>query len=171
MVLKRISLTLSAAFLMASGMFAGQPEWQDPLVNSVNRAPMHTSYFAYANDEEAASLCPENSSNYMSINGTWKFFWTENADERPTDFWHTDFNDRGWDDMQVPGIWELNGYGDPLYNNIGYAWQYQFRNNPPEVPVENNHVGSYRRTVIVPTGPGNRFSPISAAFPPTCTCG
>lgn len=150
MVLKRISLTLSAAFLMASGMFAGQPEWQDPLVNSVNRAPMHTSYFAYANDEEAASHCPENSSNYMSINGTWKFFWTENADERPTDFWHTDFNDRGWDDMQVPGIWELNGYGAPLYNNIGYAWQYQFRNNPPEVPVENNHVGSYRRTVIVP---------------------
>lgn len=74
MVLKRISLTLSAAFLMASGLSAGQPEWQDPLVNSVNRAPMHTSYFAYANDEEAASHCPENSSNYMSINGTWKFF-------------------------------------------------------------------------------------------------
>lgn len=70
---------------------------------------------------------------------------------RPTDFYRTDFNDKGWDSMPVPGIWELNGYGAPLYKNVGYAWCNQFRNNPPFVPIQNNHVGSYRRTIDIPT--------------------
>ena len=52
--------------------------------------------------------------------------------------------------MQVPGLWELNGYGSPIYVNIGYAWRNQFNNNPPEIPVENNHVGSYRREITIP---------------------
>ena len=77
MVLKRISLALAAASLSASGLSAGQTEWQDPLVNAVNRAPMHTSYFAYADAEEAGTGCREASENYMSLNGTWKFFWVE----------------------------------------------------------------------------------------------
>ena len=127
-----------------------QTEWQDPLVNAVNRAPMHTSYFAYRNAEEAMQGCRSASSNYMSINGMWKFNWVKDADMRPTGFYRTDFNDKGWDDFRVPGTWEANGYGDPIYNNIGYAWQYQFVNNPPEVPVKNNHVGSYRREVTIP---------------------
>ena len=127
-----------------------QTEWHDPLVNAINRAPMHTSYFAYSSAEEAAAGCRHESSNYMSINGAWKFNWVCDADMRPLDFYRTDFNDKGWDSMQVPGIWELNGYGDPLYNNTGYAWQYQFRNNPPEVPVRENHVGSYRREINIP---------------------
>ena len=149
MITKRISFALMSACL-AANLSAEQTEWQDPLVNAVNRAPMHTGYFAYADAEEAAKGCKSASSNYMSINGTWKFFWVKDADMRPTDFWQTGFNDKGWDDIQVPGIWELNGYGDPLYNNIGYAWQYQYRNNPPVVPVEGNHVGSYRREVTIP---------------------
>lgn len=74
----------------------------------------------------------------------------KNADARPTDFWKVDFNDKGWDDLQVPAVWELNGYGDPIYLNVGYAWRNQFTNNPPYVPVENNHVGSYRREIVVP---------------------
>ena len=149
MITKRISFALMSACL-AANLSAEQTEWQDPLVNAVNRAPMHTGYFAYADAEEAAKGCKSASSNYMSINGTWKFFWVKDADMRPTDYWQTGFNDKGWDDIQVPGIWELNGYGDPLYNNIGYAWQYQYRNNPPVVPVEGNHVGSYRREVTIP---------------------
>ena len=86
----------------------------------------------------------------MTLNGNWKFFWVKNADARPTDFWKVDFNDKGWDDLQVPAVWELNGYGDPIYLNVGYAWRNQFTNNPPYVPVENNHVGSYRREIVVP---------------------
>ncbi len=84
----------------------------------------------------------------MTLNGPWKFFWVKNADARPTDFWRTDYNDKGWNNMPVPGVWELNGYGDPLYVNVGYAWREQFKNNPPEVPTVNNHVGSYRRETL-----------------------
>ena len=81
---------------------------------------------------------------------TWKFFWVRNADARPTDFWKTGFNDKGWDNLQVPGVWETHGYGDPIYINVGYGWRSRFENNPPYVPTEENHVGSYRREIMVP---------------------
>ena len=130
--------------------FAQQPEWQDPNVNAINRAPMHTNYFAYESEQAALKGCRLASDNYMTLNGTWKFNWVENADQRPTDFYKTDFNDKGWDDMQVPGVWELNGYGDPIYVNVGYPWRSQYKNNPPYVPTVNNHVGSYRKVIEIP---------------------
>lgn len=125
-------------------------EWQDPQVNKINRAPMHSTFFAYEDLESASVSVKEKSANYMTLNGTWKFFWVANADERPTDFYRIGYNDKGWDDMQVPAVWELNGYGDPIYVNVGYAWRNQYKNNPPYVPVEKNHVGSYRKEIIVP---------------------
>ena len=124
-------------------------EWQDPNVNAVNRAPMHTHYFAYES-VDATKGCKTQSANYMTLNGTWKFHWVENADQRPTDFWKVGFNDKAWNHMQVPGIWELNGYGDPIYVNMRYAWEHFFPNNPPFVPTENNHVGSYRKEFTIP---------------------
>ena len=125
-------------------------EWQDESVNEVNRAAMHTHFFAYENAEKAGSDVKENSKNFMSMNGSWKFFWVKNADQRPTDFWKVGYNDKGWDDMKVPAVWELNGYGDPIYVNIGYPWRNQYKNNPPYVPTEKNHVGSYRREFVIP---------------------
>ncbi len=125
-------------------------EWQDPEVNAVNRYPMHTSYFAYESPEAAEVGQKKLSTHYMTLNGLWKFNWVANADARPTDFWKLNFNDKAWDNMPVPGIWELNGYGDPIYVNTGFAWRNQFENNPPQVPVEGNHVGSYRREITVP---------------------
>lgn len=127
-------------------------EWRDPEVNSVNRAPMHTNYFAYASADEATKGIKESSENFMTLNGTWKFNWVRNAEARPTDFYQTSFNDKGWNNMQVPAVWELNGYGDPIYVNVGYAWRSQYKNNPPNVPAEDNHVGSYRREIVVPAG-------------------
>ena len=131
---------------------AAMDEWQNPRVNEINRAPMHTSYFAYSSEDEAAVSRPDQSSNYLSLNGFWKFNWVRDADERPLDFFGKDFNDKGWDDIPVPGVWELCGYGDPIYVNIGYAWRNQYRNNPPYVPVEENHVGSYRKVIEIPAG-------------------
>lgn len=125
-------------------------EWQDPEINAVNRTPMHTNYFAYESTEAAMQGNKEQSSNFMTLNGTWKFNWVENADARPTDFWTIGFNDKSWKHIQVPGMWELNGYGDPIYVNVGYAWREQYKNNPPQVPIINNHVGSYRREITVP---------------------
>lgn len=148
--MKRKIITIALA--MASTLSFAQTfkEWQDAETNAINRAPMHTNYFAFESAEAAAKGCKKQSENYLSLDGTWKFNWVKNADARPTDFYRTDFNDRGWDNMQVPGIWELNGYGDPMYLNVGYAWRTKFTNNPPYVPVEENHVGSYRREIVVP---------------------
>lgn len=125
-------------------------EWQDAEINQINRAPMHSSFFAYESVEAANKAVKEKSENFMTLNGTWKFFWVENADQRPTDFFKVGYNDKGWDDFQVPAVWELNGYGDPIYVNVGYGWRNQYKNNPPFVPTEKNHVGSYRREIVVP---------------------
>ena len=139
---------MNIAYILATGIFAAGftlsaqntkapsfNEWQNPTVNEVNRAAMHTDY----------EVGPQ-----VSLHGMWKFNWVEDADLRPTDFWGVDFNDKDWDDMPVPGIWELHGYGDPQYVNVAYPWDNQFKTNPPFVPVKNNHVGTYRREIEVP---------------------
>ena len=110
-------------------------EWHDLQVNEVNRYPVHTSF---------------QHSNTLSLDGTWRFLWVEHADQRPSDCFGKDYDDSNWKTMPVPGIWELNGYGDPEYVNIGFAWRGHFKNNPPEVPVKDNHVGTYRRTINIP---------------------
>ena len=147
--MKRQLLTCCLAMCSLTTM-AQHDEWKNPEINAVNRAPMHTNYFAYSSSEEAAKADKENSSNFMTLNGIWKFNWVKNADARPTDFYRTDYNDKGWGQMKVPGVWEMNGYGDPIYVNVGYAWRSQYKNNPPYVPIENNHVGSYRKEIIIP---------------------
>ena len=146
---KHILTSLLTMMTLSMGAQSFQ-EWKDPKVNAVNRAPMHTNYFAYESDNAAQKGIKENSANFMILNGTWKFNWVKDADSRPTDFWKIGFNDKGWNNIPVPGVWELHGYGDPIYVNIGYAWRNQFENNPPYVPNEENHVGSYRREIIVP---------------------
>lgn len=148
--MKKQLLTCCLA-LCGMAAVAQHDEWKNPEINAVNRSPMHTNYFAYSSQEEASKGEKETSKNFMTLNGTWKFNWVKNADARPTEFYRTDFNDKGWDNMQVPGVWELNGYGDPIYLNVGYAWRSQFKNNPPLVPNEENHVGSYRKEIILPT--------------------
>ena len=125
-------------------------EWHNLQVNQVNRLKMHTSFFAYESAEKALKGDMKASDNFFSLHGQWKFNWVEHADQRPTDFYTQSFDDSKWGNMSVPGIWELNGYGDPVYVNIGFAWRGHFKNNPPEVPVKDNHVGSYRRIIDLP---------------------
>ena len=146
----KLKMLACCCSLLGVTAFAQKNEWKDPNVNEVNRAPMHTNYFAFETEDAALKGCKESSVNFMTLNGTWKFNWVKDADARPTDFYQVGFNDKGWANMPVPGIWELNGFGDPIYVNVGYAWRNQFKNNPPEVPVENNHVGSYRREIVIP---------------------
>ena len=148
--MKKHFLTCLLGFMALSMEAQSFQEWKDPRINEVNRAPMHANYFAYESADAAKKGVKENSANFMSLNGRWKFFWVKDADARPSDFWKTGFDDKGWNDLPVPGLWELHGYGDPIYVNIGYAWRNQFKNNPPYVPTENNHVGSYRKEIMVP---------------------
>ena len=140
--------------LMAATAWAdNQPtftEWHDMQVNEINRFPTHTSFFAYENIPAAQEGNMKASGNYLSLEGQWKFKWVENADQRPTDFFAEGYDDSQWGRMNVPGLWELNGYGDPIYVNIGFGWRGHFQNNPPNVPEKDNHVGSYRRVVNIP---------------------
>ena len=137
---------------MAMGAVA-QPAgdaWQNLQVNEINRLPVHTSFFAFNTEGEALQNQPTQSSRYVSLDGDWKFHWVANLDERPTDFYRTDLDDSSWGTMSVPGMWELNGYGDPVYVNIGFPWRGNWENDPPRVPVQDNHVGNYRRHVTLP---------------------
>jgi len=125
-------------------------EWHDMQVGDVNRFPIHTTFFAYETTDKALKADKTASANYVSLEGDWHFNWVANADERPTDFFAADYDDSTWATMPVPGIWELNGYGDPEYVNMGFAWRGHFDENPPAVPTKDNHVGSYRRVINVP---------------------
>ena len=125
-------------------------EWHDMSLNSVNRFALHTDFFTYESEQFALERDKTQSQNYLSIEGEWKFNWVENADERPTGYYATDYDDSAWGTMQVPANWELNGYGDPEYVNVGFAWRGHFNELPPAVPTKDNHVGTYRRTINVP---------------------
>ena len=125
-------------------------EWHDLGVNNVGRMPVHTTFFAYENEALAQKGDMTKSSRFLSLHGQWKFRWVENADQRPTDFYKADLDDSQWGTMPVPGMWELNGYGDPEYVNAGFAWRGHFDQKPPAVPTKDNHVGSYRRSIAIP---------------------
>jgi beta-galactosidase len=147
----KINLGIMGALMMAGlplSALASEP-WLDPEVNEVNRAPMHTSYFAFETAKKATQS-KEASANFLSLDGKWRFKWVADRDQRPTDFWKKGYDVSGWDLIDVPGNWEMLGYGDPIYLNVGYAWRGNFKNNPPNVPDKNNHIGSYRRTFTVP---------------------
>ena len=130
-------------------------EWHDLQVNEINRLPLHTMHFAYDPNDfpgtGAEYLDKKKSMNYLSLDGTWKFNWVANADERPTDFYKTDLDDSKWNNIQMPGNWEMLGYGQPEYVNVGFAWRGHFDQQPPAVPTKDNHVGSYRREINIPS--------------------
>ena len=130
-------------------------EWHDLQVNEINRLPLHTLHFAYDPNDFAGTgaeyLDKKKSMNYLSLEGTWKFNWVANADERPTDFYKTDLDDSKWNNIQMPGNWEMLGYGQPEYVNVGFAWRGHFDQQPPAVPTKDNHVGSYRREINIPS--------------------
>ena len=141
-----VTIFAAAAFSLAAHA-QNFYEWADPAVNEVNRAPMHAEFFAFENDTLDS---PSESANYLSINGVWKFNWVKHAYERPLTFWNPGFDDSAWSTMPVPGMWELNGFGDPMYVNIGYPWRGHYTNTPPTPPAEENHIGSYRNTFFIP---------------------
>ena len=127
-------------------------EWHDLQVNAINRFPLHTSFFTFASGEVNAKgeADKTQSKNFLSLDGSWKFKWVENADQRPTDFFKTDLDDSKWGNIQMPGNWEMLGFGQPEYVNTGFAWRGHFDQQPPAVPTKDNHVGSYRRTITIP---------------------
>ena len=136
-----ILTTVLLAFAMGPVAFASDaaksvlPDWQDPAIVEKNRMPMSAHF--------------ETDGLKMTLDGMWDFCWYETIDSRSKDFYRTDYDASGWDMIPVPGIWELNGYGDPVYLNIGYAWRGHFKSNPPFPAEWHNHAGQYRRTFVL----------------------
>ncbi len=124
--------------------------WHNVDVNQQNRAPRRAAFFAFENQDKAQAFEKKNSANYLSMEGTWKFNFVKDYNKRPANFFAANFDDSQWKDFPVPGLFELNGYGDATYKNIGYAWATQFDPNPPYISELNNYTGSYRRTFALP---------------------
>ena len=151
-VMKQLSILAIVCLGVVMGVRA-QPagdEWMNLQVNEINRLPVHASFFAFDTEGEALKNQPALSGRYLSLEGDWKFQWVANLNKRPTDFFRTDLDDSGWATMPVPGMWELNGYGDAEYVNSGFAWRGHFNQKPPQVPTKDNHVGTYRRSFRIP---------------------
>ena len=126
---------LGTAAVAASATKNELPAWQDPGVVAENRLPMSASF--------------ETDGLKMMLDGMWDFCWYETIAERSADFFRTDYDASGWDRMPVPGMWEMNGYGDPVYVNVGYAWRGHYENNPPFPAEWHNHAGQYRKTFVL----------------------
>ena len=144
-------LLLSIACLVAWPMLAADktPVWKDPSVNQVNREPRRAHFFAFENIDKARGDKAA-SARYLSMEGTWKFCFVKDHQNAPKDFYSLKYDDSKWVDFPVPGLFEINGYGDKTYKNMGYAWCTTFENNAPYIGETSNYTGSYRRTFDLP---------------------
>lgn len=123
------------------------PYWKDIQTVSVNREAPRSAFMTYANREQAASMKYEQSPYYQLLNGTWKFYYVDSYKQLPENITST-ANLDGWKDIQVPGNWEVQGFGTAIYTNHGY--EFQPRNPQPPALPEQNPVGVYRREITVP---------------------
>lgn len=159
-------IILAAALALATAAQAQQHDWENQYVLQKNRMPARAAFMPYLNG---------NGDMQMSLDGEWKFNWTKTPDEQPADFYSLSFDDTGWTTFGVPGDWEMNGYGTPIYSSSGYT----FKIDPPHVMrepkktytayTERNPTACYRRTFSLPASwKGKevfvRFGAVSSAF-------
>ena len=144
-------LLLSVACLASLTTYAADttPVWRNPSVNQQNREPRRADFFAFESIDKAQGD-KSASARYQSMEGLWKFCFVKNHQDAPKDFYTLKYDDSKWVDFPVPGLFELNGYGDRIYKNIGYAWSTTFETNPPYIGETNNYTGSYRRSFDLP---------------------
>lgn len=147
-----VNVSCCLALLSMSTGVAAQSElrWHNVDINQQNCEPRRAVFFAYESMDKAQSFDKKNSANYLSMEGMWKFNFVKDHNKRPANFFAANYDDSNWKDFPVPGLFELNGYGDATYKNVGYAWETQFDPNPPYISEINNYTGSYRRTFELP---------------------
>jgi beta-galactosidase len=148
-MLKRLFLSLTAVIAMTATADV-KPYWLDPNVNQVNREARRAAFFAYESADKAMAGDKAKSDRYLSMEGAWRFNFVKDHNLAPQGFFALTFDDSGWGTFPVPGLFEIEGYGDKIYKNMGYAWSTTFENNPPYIGETNNYTGSYRRTFELP---------------------
>ena len=144
------ALALTAMTAAAAPKAPAKPYWLDANVNRVGTEQHRASFFAFETKEKAAQNNKKSSDRYLSMEGQWKFRFVKNHQEAPVGFFQEKYDDSQWEMFPVPGLFELNGHGDRIYKNVGYAWCTQFNNQPGFVEEKNNYTGSYRRSFSVP---------------------
>ena len=164
MLLAMVTQSLSAA-----------PDWENEKVFAINKEDAYATHFSFDNADSAMKYYREHSPYFHSLNGQWDFNWVNHPDKRPVDFYKPDFDISDWNKITVPANVEIEGYGTPIYVNIGYP----FVSNPPFVMTEppkgyttyneRNPVSSYRREFTVPQDWDGRqqfiqFDGVSSAF-------
>jgi len=146
MTLKKIQIAIFLCISSSFSLFAQTPDWENPRVFGVNNEPTRASFLPYQSESMAIEDDYLRSSYYMLLDGNWKFNFSPRPDLRPVDFYNQEYNVSGWKEIKVPGNWELQGYGKPIYTNIIYPHP----KNPPYIPHTDNPVGSYRRDFHLP---------------------
>jgi beta-galactosidase len=125
--------------------------WLDEKIIEQNRLPMHSSFFSYESEAVAAKGDWQQSRNYQSLNGAWKFKYVDKPDDLPQGFERSGFDDSSWPLFTVPGNWEMNGYGFPIYTTSGFEFRYLMRRmEPPAIPLSFDPTAVYRREVVIP---------------------
>jgi beta-galactosidase len=162
--------TLTLALFTAAAPAAAQavPEWRDVAVHAVGTEKPHATMMVFPTSELAGTRDPSRSPWFQSLDGQWKFHWSKRPAGRPEDFFQPSFDDGAWATIPVPSSWQMQGYGLPIYTNIIYPWP-QDPHQAPQVPTEDNPVGSYRTTFTIPDGWRNRsvllhFDGVDSAF-------
>ncbi|MFI3322905.1 MAG: glycoside hydrolase family 2 TIM barrel-domain containing protein [Rikenellaceae bacterium] len=146
--MKRLLLPLLILLLCIPAISIAQNDWENPEVTAINREPMRANFNHYSSYSEA-EVYGRTSQFVKSLNGDWKFKYTHNSEDRPTDFFNPEFNSDSWDNIKVPAPWEMQGYGTLIYTNITYPYE----PNPPYIkPLYDNGtpVGSYIKEFEIP---------------------
>lgn len=143
---KSFCFILLIAVNYCSGQSFSFTEWENEKIVDINKEPAHATFMSYPNEQMAVENNFKKSPWYKSLNGNWKFYYTDQPESQPLDFYKTDLNDVNWKTIPVPGNWELNGFGLPIYTNIIYP----FPKNPPFIDHKYAPVGTYRMNFTVP---------------------
>ena len=150
-MIKKLFITLLLGCMATADMAAQKAmAWNTPELNQENREARRANFFAYENERLAEKGDKKASARYMSMEGMWKFNFVKNHNERPADFFKPQYDDSKWVDFPVPGLFEIHGYGDKIYRNVGYSWATTFKSNPPYISEQDNYTGSYRREFTLP---------------------
>lgn len=170
-----LTLLFLTLFVQSAFTQFDKPDWENLSVLEINREPARATFIPYADSKQALSADRKKSPWFLSLNGDWRFYWVLRPEERPIDFYKTDFNDKSWKTIPVPSNWEMQGYGTPIYVSAGYP----FKIDPPRVTGEpkaeytsfreRNPVGSYRHSFTLPSNWKDRrtfihFAGVQSAF-------
>ncbi|MFT7235991.1 MAG: beta-galactosidase [Cyclobacteriaceae bacterium] len=142
----KIKLFIAAIIMVQVGLSQAKLAWQNPEVFEVNKLEARATFYHFSDVDKAMTNDWNQSDNYQSLNGIWKFNWAKSPTLRPINFFENDFPSKDWDEIKVPGNWELQGFGIPIYTNV----KYPFPKNVPHIPEDYNPIGSYKRGFELP---------------------